>query len=210
VADILRDLILTGGLQPGEPVTHDQIAELVGVSTMPVREALLRLAHEGFIEAQENRSFRVTVLTRADIEDAFWVHAELSGELAARACEHASDRLVDALRALNAEDREAHADHVTCWRFHGQVNAAAESPKLELLLRQATRFVPEHYYLRSEDWREQTLASHLALTESIAGGDAARSRTLMVDHVRAAADFLIDFFTEQGHWREPTALASND
>ena len=59
VADLVRNMILVGDLRPGQRVTHDELAARLNVSTMPVREALLRLSYEGLIVGKANRSFHV-------------------------------------------------------------------------------------------------------------------------------------------------------
>src|ERR1700737_3075960 len=103
VSEALRDMILTGQLKPGERITHEELATRLGVSTMPVREALLRLSYEGFIGARPNRSFRVARMTAKDLEDIYWMHSRIAGELTARACEHADHRLIDELRNVHAQ-----------------------------------------------------------------------------------------------------------
>src|SRR5262245_35174619 len=89
VADIVREMILVGDLGPGEVVMHEEMAERLGVSTMPVREALVQLSHEGFIANAPGRSFRVVPITQQDIRDIHWVHAILVSEMARRACVNA-------------------------------------------------------------------------------------------------------------------------
>jgi DNA-binding FadR family transcriptional regulator len=64
VTDTLRRMILTRELGPGRRITQADLASMLGVSTMPVREALLRLVSEGFVDTVSNRSFTVAATTR--------------------------------------------------------------------------------------------------------------------------------------------------
>src|SRR5438132_14097382 len=79
VATELRRMVLAGELEAGERLTQDRLAKTLGVSTMPVREALLRLAAEGLIIAAPNRSFTVASNTADDMRDIFWVYSVLAG-----------------------------------------------------------------------------------------------------------------------------------
>src|SRR4051794_30349776 len=89
----LRRMILVGELRPGQRATQDELATLLDVSTMPVREALLRLVNEGFIETSPNRYYRVAPITKDDINDIYWMHSMLAGELTARACKNQTPEL---------------------------------------------------------------------------------------------------------------------
>jgi DNA-binding GntR family transcriptional regulator len=81
---VLKDLIVEGELQPGEPLRDQAIAEWLGVSRMPVREALGRLADDRLVVIAANRFTRVAPLTAAQASDAHRVVALLEGECAAR------------------------------------------------------------------------------------------------------------------------------
>ena len=69
VADQLRAAILDGRFKPGEWLRQERVAQELGVSQMPVREALKELAAEGLIEHVPYRGVRVVTLSVEDIED---------------------------------------------------------------------------------------------------------------------------------------------
>jgi DNA-binding GntR family transcriptional regulator len=211
VADTLRDMILTGELTADAKMTQDELARLLGVSTMPVREALLRLAAEGFVDVSPSRSFTVVPTTREDIGDVFWMHATLAGELAARACRDADDALVERLRELEqgfAEARRA-GDAVRMgqanWEFHRAINLAAASPKLLLVLRASLRFIPQDFYALVPEWGGTSERGHDAILEAFAKRDCAAAGRAAFAHVQEAGELLIRFFTERGYWTRPDA-----
>jgi DNA-binding GntR family transcriptional regulator len=73
----LRDAILDGTLEPGEQLKDAEVAEWLGLSRTPIREALARLEEYGLVETAPNRYTRVTPLTASDARDAFTVVAAL-------------------------------------------------------------------------------------------------------------------------------------
>src|SRR5262245_50877488 len=120
----LRDAILDGTLEPGEQLKDAEIAEWLGLSRTPIREALARLEEYGLVETAPNRYTRVTPLSAADARDAFTVVAALhslaalpglprveESELATMS--KANEDFAGALRA-NDVDRALAADD----RFH--------------------------------------------------------------------------------------------
>jgi DNA-binding GntR family transcriptional regulator len=147
VAAELRRMVLSGELPGGERLTQDRLAKTLGVSTMPVREALLRLAAEGLIEAAPNRSFTVVSNSEADLRDIFWIYATLAGELAGRAARHADDDLIRTLNAyhkrylevIDLEEERFEAN----WQFFRAVNLAARAPRLVHVLGSTLRFFPD-------------------------------------------------------------------
>ena len=72
VAGYVRELIISGVVRPGEFLRVERIAEEMGVSNTPVREGLLALRSEGFVQFVPRRGFVVAPFTRDDVQDLFW------------------------------------------------------------------------------------------------------------------------------------------
>lgn len=97
VARIVRRRIFDGTYTAGTYVRLDHLAEGLGISVTPVREALLELKAEGLLEQQPRRGFVVRPVTVRDIADVSDVQAYLGGELAARAAAGITDVQLDEL-----------------------------------------------------------------------------------------------------------------
>ncbi|WP_433183172.1 GntR family transcriptional regulator [Actinoallomurus sp. CA-150999] len=99
---MLRDAIVEGDLAPGEIIRDGELAERVGLSRTPVREALARLADEGLIETKPHAYTRVTPLVVRDVRDAYVVVRTMH-ELAVRtAVRVLTERHIETMRAANA------------------------------------------------------------------------------------------------------------
>ena len=98
---MLRDAIVTGELAPGEVIRDAELAERVGLSRTPVREALARLADDGLVETKPHSWTRVTPLSLREVRDAVIVVRAMH-ELAVRlAVPVMTDRHHDRMRAAN-------------------------------------------------------------------------------------------------------------
>jgi DNA-binding GntR family transcriptional regulator len=98
----LRDAIVDGDLGPGEIIRDGELAERIGLSRTPVREALARLADEGLVETKPHAYTRVTPLVVRDVRDAYVVVRAMH-ELAVRAAVPVlTERHIEAMRAANA------------------------------------------------------------------------------------------------------------
>lgn len=209
VAEVLRDMILRGNLTPDRHMTQDELARMLGVSTMPVREALLRLAAEGFVEVSPNRAFNVAPISRADVHDIYWMHATLAGELTRRACRHTTPELRaqlgelerDYAAAVKAQD--ADAAERTNWQLHRTINVAAQAPKLLLILRATLRFIPRGFYGLLPDWGPLGQRGHGEILRAFEAGDADAAGAAAERHVREAGELLATFFTSRGYWTQP-------
>jgi DNA-binding GntR family transcriptional regulator len=210
VAQTLRDMILTGELAPGRRTTQDELAATLGVSTMPVREALLRLAAEGFVEVALGRSFTIARTSRADRRASYWVHALVAGELTRRACVGADDELlarleaaagacVAALRGGDSAGAEA-----ANWEFHKAINSAAGAPKLVLVLQTTLRFIPRGFYALVPAWRRASKRGHDEILTAFRADDPDQAAHAAEEHVREAGRLLIEFFSNKGYWSRPT------
>lgn len=136
----LRQQILYGGIKPGSAVTLRGLADELGVSSMPVREAVRRLIAERALLLQDNRRVMVPPMTRDTFEQILFARRALEPELAARALPkltkkdiaaiEATDMAID--RAMRAGDTEGYmrANH----QFHFSIYRKSEAWTLVALV----------------------------------------------------------------------------
>jgi len=196
VSEKLRSMILSRQLAPGTRVTQAQLAEMLGVSTMPIREALLRLGAEGLINSSASRSFEIATVTDRGIRDVYWVHGVLAGELAARAWDVKSDALISTLRQEHANYNAAHkaGDHDGLTdanrRFHAVINSAAASPTVSVILRNTLHYFPD-FGLDVPGWRELASRWQSELIDAFADGDREKARQASIDNSRTAGELFV-------------------
>lgn len=87
----LLDLIVSGRIAPGEPIRQDRVAQELGVSKVPLREALGRLEEMGLVEGALHRGFVASRLSRAEADDLFSTRMLVEPPTAAAACECATE-----------------------------------------------------------------------------------------------------------------------
>jgi DNA-binding GntR family transcriptional regulator len=213
VASHVRELIISGMVRPGEFLRVERIAEEVGVSNTPVREGLLALRGEGFVQFVPRRGFVVAPFTRDDVRDLFWAQAQLSRELAARAARKITPEQVGWLdenleqyrQAVGEGDAERIAD--LSYAFHRQVNLAADAQRLALLSGMVASHLPRRFYASVEAQVAASGNEHPLLVEALRDHDARTARALMEQHILASADHLIEILGQRGLWitQEPSS-----
>lgn len=129
----IRDLILSGDLVPGEPVTIQGLTERLDAGMTPVREAIRRLTSEGALVFHGNRRVTVPSLTLAEMDELIYARLSLEPELARRGALNAPDGLADQMLAIDKEIDEAmergdvRGYMVHNHRFHMTLYTAAQS-----------------------------------------------------------------------------------
>jgi DNA-binding GntR family transcriptional regulator len=200
VTDTLRTMIVRGEFAPNERVTQEHLAEMLGVSTMPVREALLRLVAEGMVETSANRSFSIISLTVDDISSLYWVHGVLEGELAYRACKRQTPELLERLGELAVEHRQASTPETrfqSNWEFYRELHHASGAPRIAVLLRNALRFLP----LTEEvsGWSDLAVSWQSQLILALKAGDADRARRVSEEHAQLAGELWVEHALTHGY-----------
>ncbi|ABM12797.1 MULTISPECIES: GntR family transcriptional regulator [Mycolicibacterium] len=204
VARFVRRRIFEGTYPAGQYIRLEQLADELGISVTPVREALFGLRAEGLLTQQPRRGFVVLPITRRDIADVADVQAHIGGVLASRAAERITDEQLQALDhvqdqlevAYHADDHEAavRLNH----EFHRGVNVAAGSPKLAQLMGQITKFALESVYPTVEGWPAHSTRDHRELLAALKARDSEAARAAMSEHLCAASGPLIEHLTRRG------------
>jgi DNA-binding GntR family transcriptional regulator len=188
----LRRRILSGDLAPGERLVEDRLAESLGVSRNPVREAIRVLATEGFIEVTPRRGAAVSRVSEAEAEELFDVRMALealAARLAARKAVPASTALLhgvlDAARTAVEDGRlDEVADLNTA--FHTAVAEAAGNAYLKVVIGPMLRRAQWIFQQTARARAPHSWTEHLSLYEAIAAGDEAEAEARAVAHVAAA------------------------
>lgn len=209
VATYVRELIISGEARPGEFLRLEPIAEAVNVSNTPVREGLLSLSSEGFVQLVPRRGFVVASFTPQDVHDLFWAQAQLAGELAARAAKvidaeqverlgDAMDRHEKALESGESTERIAELGHA----FHREINLAANSERLALLLGSVVKQLPNRFYAEIEGQVQACRTEHPNIYHALRKRNTRQARTLMQQHISSSADHLVEMLEQRGVWQE--------
>lgn len=106
LVEVVRDMILSGVIEPGVPIRQDSLARELNVSKIPLREALVRLEQDGLVISHANRGFFVRGMSASEAEEIYELRLKLEPDATAHACLAASDdereAAIQALAQLNA------------------------------------------------------------------------------------------------------------
>jgi DNA-binding GntR family transcriptional regulator len=197
VADLayerIRGLVLSGELAPGTRLGQVELAERLGISRTPVREALRRLGGEGLVEGYSHRGFRVTDLGLDAVLRRLEVRAILEPGIAALAAERRTGRDLDLMRVAIADEEEARdgiEGHDASRRFHIALARASGNEELvrvieSLWLVEVGRRL---LFRRSAepDWQRTDASEHREVLAAVHERRAADAERLMARHVRRA------------------------
>lgn len=196
VRDALRARVLSGEFEPGQRLPEERLSEELGVSRIPVREALHALAAEGLVTLAPRRGASVTTHTRAQVQELVEVRATLEGlnaRLAAR--RHDPKQIADLKRIVEASIRITEKSDVAeiqehNERFHAAVEDIAANSVLMGIVRSlrdrtALIFAKQSRIRVRQNWEE-----HAGIMRAIIAGDAELAGLLATRHVYNAAQML--------------------
>ena len=193
VVEKLRELLLSGELEPRSRVNEVVLCERFGISRTPLREAIKLLAAEGLLELQPNRGARVAALTEAEIDEILQVVGALEGAGGELACGLITEGDVAAIEA-------ATVDMIEAWRtgdydryftrnreIHNAIMAAARNATLLTVYRSLSGRVQRARYSApktEEQWR-RAIDDHNLIIILLRRRDGAALAQLMRDHIKS-------------------------
>jgi len=191
LSDALRDAILRGELQPGSPLRQDRLASALGVSKIPVREALQRLAAEGLARFEANRGFSVASLTAGDAEEIYGLRAAIEPLMLARAIPKLT--IVDLATAELALGDGDGATPEGNWLFHRALYAPAGWDRGLGMLRTLHASVAPYLLLYLDDpaAAEASARQHRALLEHCRSRAIESAVAVLDEHLSLAGASLV-------------------
>jgi len=197
VRDEMLNLILSGQLLPGQRINEPDLAARLGVSRVPVHEALRELESSGLVAARKHMGVFVRVLDDKEVAELYELRSVLDGHAAwkaARLPDRERRALGKRLAALTSDMKTCAKSHdvrryyVGNLAFHWAFIEAADNRELERLYR---GIVQQLHVTRLKNLSQRTgmqlsIAEHQKILEALADGDAARCRLLLMAHVSSA------------------------
>jgi DNA-binding GntR family transcriptional regulator len=203
--DAIREKILHGDYPEGKPLRQDAIAADLGVSRIPVREALRQLEAEGLVTFIPHSGAVVSTLSLEEIRQLFDLRAlievdllgagiPLTGEADVARAEAILDRYEAALKTGDIS-----AWGSLNWEFHSTLYSAANQPLtmavVQNLHNQSDRYLRMQIALTHGEMRANE--EHRAILRAVEEGDAPYARSLLDTHIRGAGRALLEFLKEQ-------------
>ena len=199
IADSIRDMIVSGELNPGDRIVESRIARQIGVGQPTVREALVALEHQGLVVRKANQGCVVTTLTRAEIVQILRIRAELETLAIDLAIETASDseirkllEVTDAMQSA-AEGRRVEEFFGLDVRFHEILWRLSGNSLLPRLLAQALMPLLAFLFIRNLRRHQQiemrdSATAHIEIAEAILTRDKELARRVAREKFQMFAD----------------------
>ena len=207
-AAYLREQILTGKLRPGTKVDQDEISLALGMSRLPVREALIELAHESLIDAVPRRGAFVAPLERTDILDHYRIFGLIAGLAASRAASALTDEQLAELRRIHesfVESRDPEKQAYWNHQFHKVINRAGGSRRLASVLGLLSRSLPVRYFEFVPQWAAISASHHARMLSALEARDAYGAQRAVEHHLTESGELAVEILQEMGYWdREVT------
>lgn len=213
VALYIRRLIFDGDLRPGQRVPQDDIAETLGVSRIPVREALIALEREGWVTIELHRGAFINALDEASVRDHYELFGLIYGFAAQRALARpAAGEMLEVLDRI-VKDLTKARGHGTFSRlavdFHRTVVDSAHSNRIKVLVRAMSSLVPGDFF----DLVPEAVAIERrglpAVNRAIKSGDDARIAREYSAMMRRVGEAVVALFADRGLFSEPGGAAAS-
>jgi DNA-binding GntR family transcriptional regulator len=197
----VREKIVSGEIKPGAILTEAGLADEYGVSKAPVREALVLLGHEGFVEPMPRIGHVVASFTVQDVLETFHLRSILEAEAAGLAAERITEEGIAALLKNSNEEfalsERAHEDgfyesaYELNMEFHQLIARASGNRRLADLIK---RLMDDMRRMLAFDPRSVTPRQHMEIIEALKHRDRAKAEQAMKRHMEETKSRLLDRF----------------
>ena len=199
VCEALRDAIKRGILEPGERLMEVQLAEELGISRTPVREAIRKLEQEGYVIMMPRRGTYVSSVSVHDVKEIFEIRSALESLSTGLATRRIEPDELETLQKLLVEieghikDNNIEKIVETDVKFHGLLYQVSRNERLVSIIsnlkEQLARF--RTLSMSYPGRLQETLEEHRKMVEAIASGDVDAARDAAEHHMEQAEETLL-------------------
>lgn len=195
VLDELRSRILSGAIAPGAALRQEALAEELGVSRIPVREAIRLLSSEGLVDVQPHKGAFVSMLSKDEVQEFFDLRQRLEPWLLHEAVPALTDSALERARKIVATMDTAMAEDwgALNWQLHEVLYSAAQRPAALAIVR-GLHEKSERYFrfqVVNAPIRDQAHQEHLQLIELCRHRQAEKAQRMLEQHIAQAAEQIL-------------------
>ncbi|MDA3915481.1 MAG: GntR family transcriptional regulator [Deltaproteobacteria bacterium] len=192
VFDYLKKAIIDQDIEPGSRLVESRIADMLGISRTPLREALHKLEREDWIEKTPSGGFQVVTLTKEDIEQTFGIRSVLEAYAARLAAENYNTRDLEPLEKKMKEFQqclEKEYDYVKLQKintqFHDYLYALSKSQKLIKMINQLRAHISRfrQIILKQKEYAQKSNDDHIKMVAAIKKRDGVAVEQLVRTHI---------------------------
>jgi DNA-binding GntR family transcriptional regulator len=198
-AACIRQLIFEGDLRPGERLPQDLIAKALGISRIPVREAIVALEREGWLTTKFHHGAFVNTFDEDTIRDHYELFGLIYGLASRRAIRRREPELASRLekiaRETAATDDPAEVERLAV-AFHGIIVEAAHSPRIRLVLRAMAALVPGPFFELVPEAIAPEKKSMASIVRAIKKGDEQRVSRVYERTLESQGEYVVELFRQ--------------
>lgn len=210
VTEVLREMIFDGQLAGGQRIPQDDIAAELGVSRLPVREAIATLENDGLVEVEKHRGAYVLAIQRIDVQDHYETFGHVHGIAAKRAAGLVTAEHLGNLEDLDKqmhETEDVNSLHDLNWKFHRVINVVGGSRRLQSVILGLTRQIPRSFRYSIPPATPAALAEHRAILDALKTGDGEAAAQACITHLRSESTYIIGTLEQRGFFAEEPETA---
>jgi DNA-binding GntR family transcriptional regulator len=195
------NLVLTGKLRSGDRVDRNEIAQELGLSRVPIQEAVVQLEHDGILSTQYHRGAYVERFDEAVVREHHELYGLLSGIASARAAIDGLPRVLDTLGALidvMRSSKESRGFQETTSQYRRVLSDEYAGPRLQAAIRASQTFIPRAFWVNYLNNHDDMLPFYEAETAAIHRRDPDGARAACVERSEAMARIMLAELVRRG------------
>ncbi|HKV21567.1 MAG TPA: GntR family transcriptional regulator [Mycobacterium sp.] len=209
VVSHIINLVLTGKLRSGDRVDRNEVAHDLGLSRVPIQEAVVQLEHDGIISTRYHRGAFIERFDESVVLEHHELHGILLGIASARAATDPRPHVLSQLTSLTdfmRANRESRAFQEAAWQYRQTINEEYAGPRLLAEIRASQSFIPRSFWMTYLNNHDEMLPFYEAETAAIGGRDPDGARAACAGRANAMGQIMVTELVRRGVL-SPSSLA---
>ncbi|GFG73792.1 GntR family transcriptional regulator [Mycobacterium botniense] len=205
----ILSLVLTGKLRTGDRVDRNEIATRLGVSRVPIQEALVQLEHDGIVSLRYHRGAFVERFDEATVREHYELDGLLNGIASARAAVNPTPRILGQLGALMRSlraSRESRTFFDVADEYRRTINDEYAGPRLHAAIRASQSFVPRVFWVTYQNSRDEMLPFYEEETAAIHRREPEAARAACIARSDLMAQTMLAELIRRGVFSPPECI----